>query len=66
MKKVGIVADNYKVPKFREALNNAKIVFTEKPFTRDTTAFFMLVNANQVDGIRKMCVTLEINFKQSN
>lgn len=66
MKKVGIVCDNYKLPKFREALNKRKFCFSEKPFTKDTTAIFLFVNSNQIDDIRKICVELEINFKQSN
>jgi hypothetical protein len=37
--KIATICDNYKVEMFRDEFNKAGIIFTEKPFTKDTTCF---------------------------
>ena len=68
MNKIGIVCDNYKLEKFRAALDGYS--FTEKPFTKETTAIFIMVTPDEFDeklkDLGKICKTLEINFKRSN
>jgi hypothetical protein len=64
--KVGIVADDYKMPKFREALNRKGFVFTEQPFTKGVTAIFLYIEQAQLHEVKKICVELQINFNQAN
>ena len=66
MKKVGIVVDNYKLKKFQAALTKAGFVYDTKDFTPGTTAIFLNVFDNELDEIKKICATLQINFHQSN
>ena len=67
MKRVAIVADNYKIPQFRQKLAEANIIISEEtPFVEKTTIIKVIVNANQIPEIAKICQLLEINFKQSN
>jgi hypothetical protein len=64
--KVGIVVDDYKLPKFREALNKKGFVFTDKPFTKDVTAIFLHIQPSQLNEVKKICVEQQINFNQAN
>lgn len=67
MIKVAIVCDNYKLPSFRQKLNEAKlVVLDESPFVDNTTIMRIICNENQLTDIHNICVLLEINFKQSN
>lgn len=64
--KVGIVVDDYKLPKFREALNKVGFVFSDKPFTKGVTAIFLHIQPSQLNELKKICIELQINFNQSN
>lgn len=65
--KVAIIADNYKLPKFREALAKANIVVTgETPFVQKTTVMSLMISHNQLNEVKNICELLEINFNQSN
>lgn len=65
--KVAIVTDDHKLPKFREALSKAKIVVAgETPFTQKTTIMTIMIEATQLDEVRKICELQQINFNQAN
>lgn len=67
MKKVGIVADNYKVEKFKSELTKEGFTdFTTYPFTHATTAIKVNVDENKVKDVQRICQRIELHFKRSN
>jgi nitrogen regulatory protein PII len=67
MKKVGIVADNYKVEKFKQELTKAGYPdFDIHPFTKDNTTIRVNVPDDKVNEIMKICKKIELHFKRSN
>lgn len=66
MKKVGILVDNYKLDKFKEGLKEIGLFSTENPFTKETTAIFVMCHEDRINDIASMCTKLEIDFKLSN
>lgn len=67
MKTAGIVADNYKVDKFKEELiKNGYNNFKVTPFTKDTTTIKVTVEDDKVKEIYKICQLVEMHFKRSN
>ena len=67
MKKVGIVADNYKVERFKKELTKKGFTdFVTSPFTAETTTIAVNVPDDKVSEVHKICRQVEIHFKQSN
>lgn len=66
MKKVGIVCDNWKAKAFQRALKRKGFEFTEYEFTKETTLFTIMCIEKDINLIKKMCLKLEIDLKQSN
>jgi len=67
MKKVGIVADNYKVNKFKKELTAAGFTdYKTTPFTPVTTTISVKVPDDKVKEVAKICQLVEMHFKQSN
>jgi hypothetical protein len=67
MKKVGIVADNYKLEMFKKKLNDDGFTDYEVfPFTKDTYAIKVNVPDDKVIEIKKICDFVETHFKRSN
>ena len=58
MKKIGIVADNYKLPTFRRELTAAGFQFEEKSFTQSTTALF--VTTDRVEELGALCKKVQV------
>lgn len=67
MKKIAIVADNYKVSKFKEQLK-AKGFDDIKTtsFTPTSTTIMVNTEDDKIDDIRKICQLVEMHFKRSN
>ena len=67
---VGIVADNYKLPKFREELDKLGCVYTESSFTKGTTSIVIKYPPHMMEEwrskIQALCLTVEAHYKQSN
>jgi hypothetical protein len=66
-KTVGIVADDYKLDKFKKELANSG--FTDisiKPFTPGVSSIKIVTVASKVNEIKKICQKVEMHFKQSN
>lgn len=66
MKRIGIVVDNYKLPKFKEGLKELDLFSSDKPFTKGTTTIFVMCYEERIEDIAKMCKKLEIDFRRSN
>jgi len=67
MKTIGIVADNYKVEKFKKELTAKGFTdFKTFPFTTESTTIKVTVNDDKVNEISKICQLVEIHFKRSN
>jgi hypothetical protein len=67
MKTIGIVADNYKLEKFKKKLTKAGFSeFKIIPFVNETSSIKVVVPDNRVLDIKKICELVEIHFKQSN
>jgi hypothetical protein len=67
MKKIGIVADNYKINKFKEELSEIGITeLNVLPFSELTTLVTFNVPSEKIKDIEKLCKRLEIGFKNSN
>ena len=66
MKKVGIVADNYKVEKFKKESSAKGFTVETTPFTKDTTTMTINIDESQIGEIKKICQLVEIHFKRSN
>lgn len=54
--KVGIVADDYKLPMFERELTAAGFVYNKSPFTNETTTLQVECSPEQVEQIRLLCV----------
>jgi hypothetical protein len=67
MKKVGIVADNYKLEQFKNELTKAGFTdFDIKPCAPNMSAIYVNVEDNQVKDITNICTKVELHFKRSN
>ena len=67
MKEIGIVADNYKVEKFRIELTNKGFVdFKVFPFTKDSSTIKICILEEEINEIKKICQFVELYFKRSN
>jgi len=65
-KNVGIVVDNYKIPKYMDTLKEKG--FTPgpvKPLTPTTTSITLTVTEEQVKEIGNLCTVLEHQFKSN-
>jgi len=66
MKKIGIVADNYKVDTFKKEFNKAGFEFKTLPFDKDTTSIFIYTTPDKVAQINAICIKVEADFKRKN
>ena len=71
MKEIGIVADNYKVNKFKKELEaNGFKDYDIHPFTNQTQTIKVHVADDDfreaVKKIKKLCMRVELHFKHSN
>lgn len=67
MKTAGIVADNYKVEKFKkELIKNGFTDFEVVPFTTDTSNIKVKCEESQYKDIKKICQQVEFHFKHGN
>lgn len=67
MKTAGIVADNYKVERFKKELLNAGFAIEKiVPFTNDTSTIKVHFEGSQQKEIEKICKRVELHFKRSN
>lgn len=67
MKKAGIVADNYKIDKFKKELIKAGFTdFKIFTFTLDTSTIQVDVPDHQLKQVEKICKLVELHFKRSN
>lgn len=63
----GIVADNYKIEKFKKELTAKGFTdFKLFPFTDGTTTIQLVIENHQVNDIKRICQMVELFFKQSN
>lgn len=64
MKRIGIVADNFKVEKFREELTkNGFTEFEEKQLPRGITSIYLMVEESKISQISEICRRVELYFK---
>ena len=64
MKKIGIVADNYKLEKFRQELSkNGFNDFEVKPFAAKVSTIFVKVEDDQVKDIAAICKHVELQMR---
>lgn len=67
IKQVGIVADNFKLERFKkELIKNGFPDFTITPFTKATSTITIMVHNDKVREVHKICVQVETHFKRSN
>lgn len=67
MKKAGIVADNYKLEKFKKELTKKGFTdFEVFPFTKDTSTIQVNIPEDKIMEIKKICQFVELYFKRSN
>lgn len=66
MKKIGIVADNYKLDAFKKELNEAGFEFDMLPFDKDTTSIFIYTTADKISKINAICIKVETDLKRGN
>jgi hypothetical protein len=73
VKKIGIVADNYKVEMFGKELEKAGFKFSlydsigsKLSFTKDTTIIQVWVPNDRVQEVRNICELVELHFKRSS
>ena len=61
---IGIVADNYKLNKFKKELKKKKLdKFTIHKFTKDTSTIKVTTDSSNVGVIKKVCEKVEAYFK---
>jgi len=67
MKTAGIVADNYKLEKFKkELISKGFTDFKIIPFVDDTSTIKVKYNKSQFNELHKLCQLVELHFKRSN
>jgi hypothetical protein len=67
MKKIGIVADNYKLEKFKEELIKAGFDdFKILPFVNNTSTITLRIPDDRVFTVKTVCELVETHFKRSN
>ena len=70
MKKIGIVADNYKLAYLEKQLKKSGYEYSTIPFTREATSVFIHVPVEQfqkaTSDISKITTKMEYHFKRSN
>jgi len=67
MKTIGIVADNYKVERFKNELKKAGYDdFSLSPFTSESTTIKVKVSEDKMFDIKRICESVELHFKRSN
>lgn len=67
MKKAGIVADNYKLEKFKKELTAKGFTdFKVFPFTKDTSSIQVNVEDDKLMEVKTICQNVELYFKHSN
>lgn len=67
MKIAGIVADNYKLEKFKKDLTEKGFTdFEVVPFKDNCSTIKVNIEDNQVNEIKKICQLVELHFKRSN
>ena len=67
MKKAGIVADNYKLEKFKKELTAKGFTnFEISPFTENTSTIQIVVSDDKLKEIQNICHLVEMHFKRSN
>lgn len=65
MKKIGIVADNYKLETFRKELaNNGFPTFTVKPFAVNTSTIQVIAKEDDVVKLANVIRFVEIGFQR--
>lgn len=66
-KNIGIVADNFKVEKFKkELLKEGFSEISTAPFMSDTTTITIKTTLDKVEQIYKICKRVELHFKHGN
>jgi hypothetical protein len=67
MKTAGIVADNYKLEKFKtELTSNGFTEFEVSPFTCNTSTIKVKVRDYEIPAIKRICQRVELHFHHSN
>ena len=63
----GIVADNYKIEKFKKELNEQGFTnYTVSDFALNTSTIKVEVTEKQLPEIKKLCAKVELYFKRRN
>lgn len=66
-KKIGIVADNYKLDKFKEELTSKGFIEIEiTPFTLETSLLTVNTEERNTGKIKTICDFVEAHFKRKN
>lgn len=64
MKKIGIVADNYKLEKFRQELTeNGFTDFDIKPFAAKVSTIFVKTEDDRVKDLAQICKRVELQMR---
>lgn len=67
LKKAGIVADNYKLDKFKKELTAHGFTDYEiHPFTPDTSSIVVNIPEDKLPEVEKICKNVELFFKRRN
>lgn len=70
MKQISIIADNYKLDKFKKELDKKEYTFSTLPYTKETTAIIIMIEKEKFAKAKKeieaICYTVESHFKRSN
>jgi len=66
MKKIGIVADNYKVERFKKELTKAGFEYQITPFKGETSTILVNTDDDKVGDVKKICEAVEFHFKRAN
>ena len=66
-KKIGIIADNYKLEKFKKELTKKGFTdYSIEPFTKDTSTICVVADENRLGQIKALCQVVEMHFHRSN
>lgn len=66
MKKIGIVADNYKLERFKKDLTKGGFTYEISPFKETTSTIIVNTDENKISDVKKICELVELHFKREN
>ena len=64
--KIGIVADNYKLPMFKKHLNKTGFTYKITPLIKNTSTITVMVPPGKIKEVETICKQVEVDATRGN